>query len=115
MKEKPWNIEYIEEAEKDLEAFDHSIQKIILCGIIKASLNPLPRSEGGYGYPLGKRAGGNLTGFLKIKYRGIGIRVVYSIERNEREMKILVVDKREDGKCYEKAVKRRRMHFKKNK
>jgi len=47
-----------------------------LAGIKKVSKNPLPNPDG-YGKPLGNKGGYNLTGFFKIKYRDIGIGVVY--------------------------------------
>lgn len=73
-----WNIRISDEAKKDFEKIEGSIRKQILAGIIKVSKAPLP-SPDGYGKPLGNRNGNNLTGFFKIKYRGIGIRVVYTL------------------------------------
>lgn len=55
-----------------------SIHKHVLAGIVKVSQVPLP-SPNGYGKALGNKNGNNLTGFFKIKYRGIGIRVVYPL------------------------------------
>lgn len=58
--------------------------KQVLAGIKKVSQNPHPQSEGGYGKALGNQNGTELTGFFKIKYRGIGIRVVYTIVREKQ-------------------------------
>ncbi|WP_069869987.1 type II toxin-antitoxin system RelE/ParE family toxin [Fusibacter sp. 3D3] len=70
---------------------DNSIAKQVLAGIKKVSQNPLRQSEGGYGKPLGSHNATELTGFFKIKYRGIGIRVVYTIVRQKNVMNIIVV------------------------
>ena len=103
-----WEVRYIDEALKDLDKLDAFLRKMVLAGIKKASQNPLPQSEGGYGKPLGNKNGNNLVGFLKIKYKKIGIRVVYSLVRDKQVMNIIVVSKREDDTCYEEAEKRKR-------
>lgn len=75
-----WGIEFLEEAEKDMKKLDHSAQVQVLKGIRKVSQNPLSVEEGGYGKPLGNKIGINLTNLMKIKFRDIGIRVVYKID-----------------------------------
>lgn len=62
-------------------------------------------SPKGYGKPLGNRHGKNLTGFFKIKYRDIGIRVVYTLVLKERIMNIIVISERSEDFCYEIAAK----------
>ena len=91
-----WEIEFLEEAEKDMKKLDHSAQIQVLKGIMKVSKNPLPAEEDGYGKPLGNKSGTNLTNLLKIKFRDLGIRVVYKIERLNGVMKIIVVSARTD-------------------
>lgn len=78
-----WQIEFYEEAVKDMENLDDSTRKEVMKGLIKVSQNPLPNTEGGYGKPLGNHSGVNLTGFLKIKFKQSGLRVVYFLERKE--------------------------------
>lgn len=102
-----WGIEFLEEAEKDMKKLDHSAQVQVLKGIRKVSQNPLPVEEGGYGKPLGNKIGINLTNLMKIKFRDIGIRVVYKIERIEGIMKIIVISARTDEQVYKEAAKRR--------
>ncbi len=46
-----WSIEFLEEAEKDIKKFDHSVQIQVLKGIRKVGQNPLSAKEGGYGNP----------------------------------------------------------------
>ena len=102
-----WGIEFLEEAEKDMKKLDHSAQVQVLKGIRKVSQNPLSVEEGGYGKPLGNKIGINLTNLMKIKFRDIGIRVVYKIERIEGIMKIIVISARTDDQVYKEAAKRR--------
>lgn len=102
-----WRIEFLEEAEKDLKKLDHSVQIQVLKGIRKVGQNPLSAEEGGYGKPLGNKSGTNLTSLMKIKFRNLGIRVVYKVERPEMVMKIIIVSERTDGQVYKEAAKRR--------
>ena len=99
-----WGIEFLEEAEKDMKKLDHSAQIQVLKGIRKVSQNPLSVREGGYGKPLGNKSGTNL---MKIKFRDLGIRVVYKVEQVDEVMKIIVVSARTDEQVYNEAAKRR--------
>ena len=85
-----WSIEFLEEAKKDLKKLDHSVQLQVLKGIRKVAQNPLPVQEGGYGKPLGNKTGTNLTNLLKIKFRDLGIRVVYKTMRVDGIMLSLI-------------------------
>ena len=105
-----WQIEYLEEAKKDLKKLDRSAQIIVLKGIDKVSENPLPIQQGGYGKPLGNKSGTNLTNLLKIKFRDIGIRVVYKVEYTDTVMKIIVISARADEQVYIEVTKRRTKH-----
>ncbi len=99
-----WKIRITEEAKKDYGKMEGSIRKQVLAGIIKVSKAPLP-SPDGYGKPLGNRKGNDLTGFFKIKYRGIGIRVVYTLAVDKMIMNIVVISQRDDNYCYDLAAK----------
>lgn len=105
-----WSIEFLDEAEKDMKKLDHSVQIQVLKGIRKVSQNPLPTAEGGYGKSLGNKSGTNLTNLMKIKFRDLGIRVVYKAERVDGVMKIIVVSARTDEQVYREAAKRRDKH-----
>jgi len=105
-----WQIEYLEEAKKDLKKLDRSAQIIVLKGIDKVSENPHPVQQGGYGKPLGNKSGTNLTNLLKIKFRDIGIRVVYKVEYTDTVMRIIVISARADEQVYKEATKRRTKH-----
>ena len=102
-----WSIEFLEEAKRDLKKLDHSVQVHVLKGIRKVSKNPLPVQEGGYGKPLGNKTGVNLTNLLKIKFRDLGIRVVYKTIQVDNVMKVIVVSARTDEQVYKEAGKRR--------
>ena len=97
-----WEAKFAPDAKADLKRLDKAFAKQVLKGIAKVRKNPLPRPDG-YGKPLGNKQGNNLTGFFKIKYRGIG--VVYTLVRSEQVMNILVISKRNDEYCYEAAIK----------
>lgn len=99
-----WNIRITDEAKKDYGKIEGSIRKQVLAGIIKVSKAPLP-SPNGYGKPLGNKNGNNLTGFFKIKYQGIGIRVVYTLVVDRMTMNIMVISQRDDNYCYDLAAK----------
>jgi mRNA interferase RelE/StbE len=97
-----WTIKFSPEADIDISKLDRSLVLQVLAEIKKVRSNPLPHPNG-YGKPLGNKAGNNLTGFFKIKYRGIGIRVVYSLVLNKQIMNILIISKRDDDECYKMA------------
>lgn len=99
-----WKIRITDEAKKDYRKIEGSIRKQVLAGILKVSEAPLP-SPHGYGKPLGNKHGNNLTGFFKIKYRGIGIRVVYTLVVDKLTMNIVVISQRDDNYCYDLAAK----------
>ncbi len=102
-----WSIEFLEEAKRDLKNLDHSVQVQVLKGIRKVSKNPMPVQEGRYGKPLGNKTGVNLTNLLKIKFRDLGIRVVYKTIQVDNVMKIIVVSARTDEQVYREVGKRR--------
>lgn len=93
-----------------MKRLDHSVQVQVIKGIQKVSQNPLPQNDGGYGKPLGNKAGSDLTNLLKIKFRSIGIRVVYKLETTESSMKIIIISTRTDEQVYKEAAKRRAKH-----
>ncbi|MBM6999256.1 type II toxin-antitoxin system RelE/ParE family toxin [bacterium] len=107
---KAWEIEYLPEALNDLERLDHSVQIHVLKAVRKIATNPLPQGEGGYGKPLGSKAELNLTGLLKCKLRGDGVRIVYKLVRDRDAVKVIVIGARADEEAYRLAAARRRRH-----
>lgn len=101
-----WDIEYLPEAAEDLRRLDSSQRLLVRKAITKASENPLPKEQGGYGTPLGNKAGHNLTGLLKIKLLKLGLRVVYKLVKHKDKMLIIVIGARADDKVYSIAAAR---------
>lgn len=97
-----WIVKYIPESKKELQDLDNGIKKQVFAGIRKVSRNPLPRPDG-YGKPLGNKNDNNLTGLFKIKYKGIGIRVIYTLIKEKKIMQIITISARDDNYCYKEA------------
>ena len=100
-----WKIEYIKEAQRDLQRLDPYNRKLILRTIEKTAERPLPPPEG-IGKPLGSHAAANLSGYYKIKLRDLGYRVVYGLIREEKTMKVIVITIRDDEAVYREAERR---------
>ena len=105
-----WSVQYLPEADRDLDNLSRTQQVMVKKAIAKVQQNPLPQSEGGYGKPLGHKRGLNLTGLLTIKLRGAGIRIVYKLMKTESGILIIVVGIREDEEVYQIAHSRRTKH-----
>ena len=101
-----WNIMYGEGVTKDLDELDGSVRPQVLKAIFHVAVNPLPRSEGGYGVELGNKGGADLRGCLKIKLKKVGIRVIYTLKRTEQGMKIIIIGLRANNSVYEEAARR---------
>ena len=100
-----WKIEYIKEAQRDLQRLDPYNRKLILKAIEKTAERPLPPPEG-IGRPLGSHAAANLSGYYKIKLRDLGYRVVYGLIREGNTMKVIVISVRDDEAVYREAERR---------
>lgn len=105
-----WDITYLPEVLDDLRRLDGSQRMLVRKAIQKVSSNPLSETEGGYGKLLGNKNNTNLSGFLKFKLRGAGLRIVYKLVRMENRMLIIVIGAREDLETYEAAYKRIQKH-----
>ena len=105
-----WRIKYLPEVEKDLKQLGGNERILVQKAIKKVQASPLPVAEGGYGKPLGNKNGNDLSGFLKIKLRSAGIRIVYKLIRTETEMLIVVIGARADDEVYESAHRRTEKH-----
>ena len=99
-----WKIEYIKEAQRDLQKLD-AYNRIILKAIEKTAQRPLPPPDG-IGKPLGNHAAANLSGYYKIKLRDLGYRVVYGLVREGNVMKVIVISIRDDDAVYREAERR---------
>ena len=81
-----WKVEYLPEANQDLKNLDGSQRLLVLKAIKKVQQNPISIYEGGYGKPLGNKNGSDLSGFLKVKLKSAGLRVVYKVVRQDDKM-----------------------------
>lgn len=102
-----WKIEFLPEALSDLARIDKALRAQIIKGINKVVQNPVAKTKGGYGEPLRNQKGKNLSGLYKIKYRDIGIRVVYSLKEKDGIMTVIIVGARVNDEVYDEAYKRR--------
>ena len=100
-----WKIEYIKEAQRDLQKLDAYNRRIILKAIEKTAQRPLPPPDG-IGKALGNHAAANLSGYYKIKLRDLGYRVVYGLVREGNVMKVIVISIRDDDAVYREAERR---------
>ena len=105
-----WKLVYLPEAEKDFISLDGSQRILVRKALKKVQQNPLPVDELGYGKPLGNKMGSSLSGFLKVKIRSAGLRIVYKLIRTETTMLIIVIGARADDEVYEIAEKRARKY-----
>ena len=100
-----WKIEYIKEAQRDLQKLDAYNRRFILKAIEKTAQRPLPPPDG-IGKPLGNHAAANLRDYYKIKLRDLGYRVVYGLVREGNVMKVIVISIRDDDAVYCEAERR---------
>lgn len=107
---EPWTLSYLSEAQEDLDRLDGSVRKVVLKSIDKVCLNPLPYTEGGYGKPLGNKMVSDLTGLLKVKLKGNGIRIIYRLDRTGSGVLIVIIGIRDDSFVYKEAGRRRKKH-----
>lgn len=47
---------------------------------------------------------------MKIKFKKVGIRIVYKVEVVENIMKVIIISARSDDQVYEEAEKRRKKY-----
>jgi len=98
-----WTVDFYPKAEKEFDKLNGSPKSQVAKAIHKVSQNPLPQSEGGYGKSLGNKQSSKLAGCLKIKLKGIGLRVVYHLIREDSVMKIIIISIRDDDEVYKEA------------
>ena len=95
-----WKLVYLPKAAKDLKNLAGNQRLLVVKALDKVLQNPLPVNEGGYGKPLGNKQGNDLAGFLKIKLKNAGIRVVYKLVQTGNEMLVVVIGARTDNVVY---------------
>lgn len=103
-----WRYEFTADARKDLESLDGHQRRIVIKALDKIVQNPLPRTLGGYGIPLGNKHGFDLKGCCEVKLRGQNLRVIYKLENRKMIMIKVAIDKRGDFEAYRSAYNRTR-------
>ncbi len=99
-----FTIVFIEEAKTDYQKLDGSVKKFVDIAIAKMQLRADELGE-----ELTKMQQSNLIGCRKIKFKKIGIRIVYRIVGDKAEIaEIIAIGKREENEVYTNAVKRLR-------
>ena len=101
-----WNVIFTDDALNDFRKLSGNEKNEVSKAIKKFSQNPLPKSEGGYGNPLGNKGNRNLTNYYKIKLLKAGIRIIYKLVKTEQGMIIIVIGARSDDEVYDIASKR---------
>lgn len=100
-----WEIEYLEEARRDLKRMDSYSARLVVKEIEKTAERSLPPPEG-IGKPLGNHTSSRLGGYYKIKLKSMVYRVVYGLVREHNVMKIIVISIRDDETVYKEAERR---------
>lgn len=103
---KTWSISLTPDSQKDYKKLDGSQKAKVDAAIEKLLENPLPRAKGGYGQELGNKYGYNLAGYLKIKLRGSGIRIIYDVKEEHGKAYVIIIGMRKDEKVYKLAARR---------
>lgn len=106
-----YSYKLIPAAKRDLDSLDGSQKKAVLKALDKLVLNPKSIFDGGYGQPLGNKGSTKLSGLLKIKLRGAGIRIVYDLVEKDGVVCVIVIGLRKDEEVYKEAAKRLRAYM----
>ncbi|WEV53569.1 type II toxin-antitoxin system RelE/ParE family toxin [Bifidobacterium sp. ESL0704] len=93
-------------SEKDIKNLGEPRTSHVHKAIHRISVNLWPFTEDGYGKLLGNKGGNNLTGLLKATLKHNDIRIVYSLERTQESMTIIIVGIRDDQTIYQEAARR---------
>lgn len=97
-----FEIVFIEEAKKDYRKLDGSVKKYV-----DIAFKKMENRAHELGEELTNKNGQNLIGCRKIKFRDLGIRIVYRIVGNKAEIaEVIAIGKRKNDEVYKKAAKR---------
>lgn len=101
-----WKYRFSKEANKDFKRLDNSQKRLLIRKMDEVSMNPISKLDGGLGIPLGNKYGYNLTGYLEVKHRGLGLRAIYKLIDDEMIMLFIAVGNRKDEEVYKTAYNR---------
>ncbi|MBU4639425.1 hypothetical protein [Bacillus toyonensis] len=96
-------VRFGKNALRDIKAYDPYTQKVIIALLIKRGKSgPLIKPDG-----LGEPLHGDLSGFTKIKYKDLNLRIVYRpLKDGFILMDVIAIGPRDKSKVYSLAVKR---------
>ena len=92
-----YGVKFHPDALQEFNSLDKGIREILVKKISKRVANPLIESA---------RWSGELHNCYKIKDRKSGIRIIYIVEVEKKEILVIVVGKRENNFVYRLAPKR---------
>ena len=100
--DKKFEVVFIEEAKKEYQKLDGSVKKLVNIALAK-----MEERADELGEELAKKNGVNLIGCRKIKFRKLGVRIVYRIVGDKAEIaEIITIGIREDLEVYKLAAAR---------
>ena len=97
-----WTIRYLPKVYGDWEKLDNSVKKPVRNRIV----NRLATNPDEHGEPLDNRHGRNLTGLRRLKFRKLGVRVVYRVLQSEHVVEVIAIGPRADDEVYRVAESR---------
>lgn len=101
-----WKVDFTPDSYEDYIKLDGSQRSLVRKAIRKLENNPLPNARGGYGQELGNKFGINLSGYLKVKLRGSGLRIIYDLKEEYGRAFVIIIGVRADEKVYKLAARR---------
>lgn len=100
--DKKFDVIFIEDAKKDYRKLDGSEKKYVDIALAKLEFRADELGEA-----LTRKRNSNLFGCKKIKFKKIGIRIVFRIVGSQMEIvEIISIGKRRDEEVYKDATKR---------
>lgn len=97
-----YSLKWKTEAEEEFRRLDKAIQQQAFAQFKKLANSPE------LGKPLGDKAGIDLTGYRKLYFFQKKYRILYELDRKNKEVTIYAVGKREDMKVYQELARRLR-------
>lgn len=99
-----FQLNWMRQASNDWNRLDGSARKIVAKKLNGRLVNP---------HVAGDRLFGNLSGCYRLKFKKLGLRLVYTVIDNKLEVLVIAVGNRADGEVYELA-EQRLLEFKDN-
>ena len=97
-----YSLRWKTEAEEEFGRLDKAIQQQAFAQFKKLANSPE------LGKPLGDKAGFDLTGYRKLYFFQKKYRILYELDKKNKEVIIYAIGKREDMKVYQELARRLR-------